>query len=277
MGTVVLVDPAGFCIERPLNQLTAAGTVIDQGRAATQHRRLRDRYEAAGWHVDVLPATPGYPDAVFVSNAALIVEHGRLAILSRFSVADRRGEEEAVGAWLRGKGYQVVQLPAEEGLYFEGRGDSRWSHGGRHLWIGYGAGRTTLRGATAVREILRPLGIEVHPLHIVDRRTYHLDLCLCPLPGAGDRAMWHAGSFMPAGRTELSRAFKQLINVPMRFLFVCNGVVLNDRTLLVPKIADARPWLREHVACVRFEETNVSEFQLSGGAVSCMSLITQSP
>jgi hypothetical protein len=65
--------------------------------------------------------------------------------------------------------------------------------------------------------------------------------------------------------------------VPMRFLFVCNSVVLNERTLLVPKIADARPWLREHVGGVRFEEVNVSEFQLSGGAVSCLALVTQSP
>jgi N-dimethylarginine dimethylaminohydrolase len=271
MGTVLLVDPAGYRIERALNQLTDASATVSVERSVAQHQRLKERYEAAGWTVHVLPATVGYPDAVFVSNAALVV--GSLAILSRFSVADRRGEEEALGRWFRSVGgYQVVQLPEEDGLYFEGLGDCRWSHNGRHLWIGYGTGRTTRRGAIAVRDLLRPLGIEVHPLHIQDRRTYHLDLCLCPLPG-GNRAMWHAGSFTDAGRTELSRAFKQLINVPLRFLYVCNGVILNDRTMLIPKIADARPWLRAHVAGARFEETNVNEFQLAGGAVSCLSLI----
>lgn len=276
MGTVILVDPAGFRIERALNQLTDASSTVSVERATAQHQRFRERYEAAGWTVHVLPATVGYPDAVFVSNAALVV--GSLVILSRFSVADRRGEEEAVAHWFRSVGgYRIVQLPEEDGLYFEGLGDCRWSHGGRHLWIGYGAGRTTRRGAIAVRDLLKPMGIEVHPLHIQDRRTYHMDLCLCPLPGVGDRAMWHATSFTEAGRTELSRAFNQLINVPLRYLFVCNGVPLDSRTLLVPKIADARPWLRSHVAGVRFEETNVGEFQLAGGAVSCMSLITHKP
>jgi N-dimethylarginine dimethylaminohydrolase len=276
MGTVLLVDPANYRMERPLNQLTKADTVIDTARAATQHQRLRDRFEAAGFCVEVAHGDPRHPDAVFVSNAALVV--GSLVILARFAVVDRRGEEEAVATWFQQRGgYRIVRLPNEEGLYFEGLGDCRWSHGGRHLWIGYGAGRTTRRGAEAVRDLLRPLGIEVHPLHIANRQTFHLDICLCPLPGAGDRAMWHAGSFMPAGRVELGRFFRQLINVPLRFLFVCNGVVLDDRTLLVPKIADARPWLREHVSGVRFEETNVGEFQLTGGGVSCMSLIIRFP
>ena len=271
------MDPAGYRIERAHNQLTDASATISVERATAQHQRLKERYEAAGWLTIVLPAS-GYPDEVYVSNAALVV--GDMIILSRFSVADRRGEEEAVARWASTVGgYRIVRLPEENGLYFEGLGDSRWSHGGRHLWIGYGAGRTTLRGANAVRELLKPMGIEVHPLHIQDRRTYHLDLCLCPLPG-GVRAMWHAGSFMPAARAELERIFGRhgsLINVPLRFLYVCNGVVLNDRTLLVPKIADARSWLREHVTGVRFEETNMNEFQLAGGAVSCMSLVIRSP
>jgi dimethylargininase len=269
MGTVILVDPAGYRIERALNQLTDASVTVSVERAKAQHDRLKARYEAAGWRVIVLPST-GHPDEVYVSNAALVV--GDLVILSRFAVVDRRGEEEAVAHWFRSVGgYRVVQLPEEDGLYFEGLGDCRWSHNGRHLWIGFGAGRTTKKGVIAVRDLLKPLGIEVHPLHIQDRRTYHLDLCLCPLPGPGNRAMWHATSFTDAGRTELSRAFKQLINVPLRFLYACNGVILNDRTLLIPKIADARPWLR--AAGVRFEETNVNEFQLAGGAVSCMSLV----
>ena len=274
--TVLLVDPAHYHIERSLNQLTDPSSVVDPGRAAAQHARLRARYEAAGWRVVVVDGAPAHPDAVFVSNAALVV--GNLVVLARFSVSDRRGEEETVGAWFKSAGYRVVRLPDEDGLYFEGLGDCRWSHGGRHLWVGFGAGRTTRRGAEAVRDILKPFGIEVHPLHIQDRRTYHLDLCLCPLPGGGDRALWHAGSFLPAGRAELERVFGRrcgsLINVPGDLLFACNGVVLDERTLLVPKIAGGRAWLREHIGggC-RIEEVNVGEFQLAGGAVSCMSLV----
>lgn len=273
--TVLLVDPAHYRIERSLNQLTDPSSIVDPERAAAQHARLRDRYEAAGWRVMVANGAPTHPDAVFVSNAALVV--GDLAILSRFAVSDRRGEEEIVGTWLRLAGYRVIRLPDEDGLYFEGLGDCRWSHGGRHLWIGFGAGRTTRRGAEAVRDLLKPLGIEVHPLHIQDRRTYHLDLCLCPLPGGGDRALWHAGSFLPAGRAELERVFGRrgaLINVPGDLMFACNGVVLDERTLLVPKIVGGRAWLRAHIGggC-RIEEVNVGEFQLAGGAVSCMSLV----
>jgi N-dimethylarginine dimethylaminohydrolase len=269
MKTVLLVDPAAYRIEQALNQLTDPRSVVSVTNAAAQHQRLRARYEAAGWRVVVLPAVAAYPDLVFASNTALVV--GNMVVLSRFAVPSRRGEEEVVAAWFREAGFRIVRLPEEDGLYFEGLGDCRWSHGGRHLWVGYGAGRTTRRGAEAVRDILKPMDIEVHPLHIVNRRTYHLDLCLCPLPGS-NRALWHAGSFMPAGRAELKRVFDSLVDIPWRFLYACNGVVLNDTTLLVPKIADARSWLREHCGC-RIEETNVSEFQLAGGAVSCLSLV----
>ena len=215
-----------------------------------QHVRLQHRFAAAGWQVHVLPMDAG-------PSAALII--GTLAICGD-------GCGEGVVDWLRTRGYQIVCVP-----HFAGQRDCRWSHAGQHLWIGFGAGHTTRRGAEAVRDIVRPLGIQVHLLHVLN--LPYLSQCLCPF---GDRAMWHAGSFMPAGRTELQRTFRELVDVPMRFLYVCCSVPLNDRTLLVPKIADARPWLRSHVTGVRFEETNVNQLITDGG-VSCLSLIIQSP
>ena len=264
----ILGSPSAYAIEYAINPLTDSSGSVNPSRAAIQHARLR---EVLG-NPPVIPGPPGFPDFVFVSNACLIV--GSVAILSRFRVRERRGEEEAVGNWLREqRGLTVLRLPEEEGLYFEGQGDCRWSHDGQRLWIGYGAGRTTLRGAEAVRRLLGPR-VQATPLHIVDPRTYHLDLCLFPLPNG--KALWHSGSFDPAARTSLRQAFGDgLIAVPWKFLYACNGVAMGRRDLVVPRLAveGYRAWMREKTG-LRIHEVQVDEFHKAGGSVSCMVLMT---
>jgi N-dimethylarginine dimethylaminohydrolase len=267
----LLGAPTHYDVEYAINPLTKAGDMVDKRRAAEQHARLTAALDGYGGAA-VAPAPAGFPDFVFVSNACLIVGH--VAVLARFHMRERRGEEEAVGAWLRERlGLEVVRLPEEEGLYFEGQGDCRWSHGGQRLWIGYGAGRTTLRGAEAVRRLVAPLGIEVVPLRIVDPRTYHLDLCLFPLPNG--RALWHSGSFAPAARTALRAAFGAgLTSVPLKFLYGCNGVAVGPRDIVIPRLAAEgyRAWMREKTG-LRVHEVCVDEFQKAGGSVSCMVLM----
>ena len=259
-------SPRSYTIRSVLNPLTGPNGVVDMTKAAAQHARLVARLGGDS-DVATVDAGPDFPDGVFVANAGLFI--CGIFIPARFHVRERRGEEEAVISWAAAAGYKVVRLPEEEGLYFEGDGDCARSHGSR-LWIGYGAGRTTLRGVEAVRRIVAPLGITVTPLHISDRRTYHLDLCLCPLPNG--RALAHLGSFLPAGRTALRQAFgSALIDVPMKWLYGCNAVPVG-RTLVVTRIdPEWRAWISER-AGMRVVDVNVGEFQKAGGGVACLVL-----
>lgn len=280
MTSAILAAPDAFDVVYRLNELTGAVGSVDRRRAVAQWTRLRERLaEATGREVGVVPAgeeAAGLPDLVFVSNAALLFRSAtgeRTAILARFAHPERRGESAVVGRWLRAGGWRVVELP--EGAFFEGQGDCRWSHGGRQLWVGYGAGRTTLRGIAAVRAALVAAGrgdIQVHPLALVSGRAYHLDLALCPFGDGGERALWSPWAFSGAGRATLRRFF-DLVAVPRRFSWACNSVSVGG-VLLVPRdgATGYRSWLRDATG-QQIVEANVSEFQKAGGGVSCMVLL----
>jgi N-dimethylarginine dimethylaminohydrolase len=278
-----LADPASFDVTYSINELTDTRVPVDGRRARQQWERLRAHLATDGL-AGVIPATGAatLPDLVFVSNSALLFRDGegrKTAVLSRYAHPERQGEVGLVGDWLRRNGWRTVELP--EGALFEGAGDSRWSHGGQHLWIGYGAGRTTLRGIAAVREALRAAGrsdIQVHGLRLVSGRAYHLDLALCPFgsgSGSGSgvpKALWSPWAFAPEARETLRRHF-DLVGVPRRYFWACNSVFLPSGDLLVPRdpTPGYRAWLREATG-LTVVEVNVSEFQKAGGGVSCMVL-----
>jgi N-dimethylarginine dimethylaminohydrolase len=280
--SAILAAPDSFDVVYRLNDLTGAVGSVDRGRAMAQWTRLRERLtELTGEEVGVVPAATGLPDLVFVSNAALLFRAGdgtRVAILARFAKPERQGESAVVARWLRAEGWRVVELP--EGANFEGVGDCRWSHGGRMLWVGYGAGRTSLRGIAAVRAALVAAGradIRVHPLALVSGQAYHMDLALCPFGPDKRQALWSPWAFSAAGRAALRFSFgSELVVVPRRYAWACNSVAIGDRTLLVPREAATgyRSWLRSATG-QRIVEVNVSEFQKAGGGVSCMVLMDQ--
>ena len=166
---------------------------------------------------------------------------------------------------------------------------------GWHLWMCYG-GRTTKAGIEAVTKVIQaeatklgtlmaePYGNAspplvarimpptIHTLHIVDKKTYHLDLCFMPL--INGRVLFHDSSFSVASRKEIENHFgkDKIINVPMKYMNACNSVQLNEKTLLIPKLGDGcRQWMHEKTG-MRIEEVNVGEFHLAGGSVSCMVL-----
>lgn len=274
-SSAIMADPRYFDVRYSINPLTnMSGEPVRPARARAQWNRLAERLEEAGVSVSVMRHPPmEYPDFVFIKNAALIV--GSHAIMARFAHPERRGEEVVAGDWLQRQGYTVHDLP-EEGLFFEGGGDAIWSHGGQHLWLAYGQGRTSRAGAEEVRRLVRILtpGVSVHLLRIVSPRTYHLDLCF--LPVGERRVLVQYGSFASAGLSEIARVFGAagIIRVPPRYFFACNSVVVPSAGVLIaPKVAAEgyRVWLsRKTGLCI--VEVNVSEFQKAGGGVACLVL-----
>ncbi len=284
-----MAEPTYFDVRYSINPLTNTGVPVRPAKAREQWARLRMRLQDAGVSVGVVPAPSDaerLPDFVFVKNAGLFVGPNTF-ILSRFALpsiageGERRGEEVIMGDWLRRCGVTVIELPEREGLYFEGGGDAIWSRGPagqEHLWIAYGAGRTTRAGAEAVRDILRELtpSVSVHLLRTTGGAVYHLDLCFLPI--GPRRVLVQHGAFVPAALREIERVFGAagVVRVPPRYFFACNSVVVGDGdggVIVTPKLAAEgyRAWLARKTG-LRVVEVNVSEFQKAGGAVACMVL-----
>jgi N-dimethylarginine dimethylaminohydrolase len=248
---------------------------VDKEKAKEQWQRLKEDIESYDITVKVVPGSPKQFDSVYITDTALIIND--FAIIARFHKVSRRGEEKLLVDYLKDKyNVRIRYLPEEEGLYYEGGGDTRWSYDGKHIWIGYGTGRSTLKGIDAVEKILKeelgPRAPIVHKLRIDDRKTFHLDLALLPLPNG--RVLYYP-TLSPSAIKQLESVFgkKNMIKVPIKYFFACNSVWLDEKNLLVPKLpyADFRSWMY-NATKMKIDEVNVNQFHLGNGSVQCMIL-----
>jgi N-dimethylarginine dimethylaminohydrolase len=248
---------------------------VNKQLAEKQWQRLKTHIESHNIDVKVVPGSNKEIDSVYITDAAIIVND--FAIIARFHKPSRRGEEEIVADYLKKTfNLRLRYLPKEEGLYFEGGGDTRWSHGGKHVWFGYGGGRSTLKGIEAVAKILKEeLGPKcpiVHPLRIEDRKTFHLDLAFLPLPNG--RALYYP-TLSPAAVKQIESVFgaKNVVKVPSKYFFACNSVWIDEKTLLTPKLPydNFRDWMY-NATNMKLDQVNVSEFQKGNGSIQCMIL-----
>jgi N-dimethylarginine dimethylaminohydrolase len=280
MDAVVLASPDYYDVKYAINPLTNKTSKVNKDKAMKQFRALVQQFKKRNIPVHILDPSPKFPDLVFVSNSALILRGWprKVAILARYAKPERRGEELLAGNLLHSLGYKVISLPDEPNLHYEGQGDSRWSHDGKDLWLCYGTGRTTKRGIEAVREVILKEALEsnwlpptIHQLHIIEKKTYHLDLCFLPLPN--NRLLLHETSFSTESRNEILEKFGRAntIHIPLRLIYTCNSVWLDEENLLLPKL----PWSEKPIekkTRMNCHEIDVSEFHLAGGSVSCMVL-----
>lgn len=248
---------------------------VDKERAVAQWNTLKKHIEAHNITVKIVPGSPKQIDSVYITDTAIIVND--FAIIARFHKISRRGEEKILADYLKEKmGIRLRYLPEEEGLYFEGGGDTRWSHNCSHIWFGYGAGRSTLKGIAAVEKILKEeLGScapTVHALRIDDRKTFHLDLSMLPLPNG--RVLYYP-TLSPAAIKQIEVVFgkSNMIKVPAKYFFACNSVWLDEKHILVPKLpyADFRSWMY-NATQMKIDEVNVNQFHLGNGSIQCMVL-----
>lgn len=248
---------------------------VDKEKAKEQWQRLKKHIESHDITVKVVPGSPSQFDSVYITDTAIIIND--FAIIARFHKVSRRGEEKLLVNFLKDNfNIRIRYLPEEVGLYYEGGGDTRWSHNGTHIWFGYGTGRSTLKGIEAVEKILKeelgPRAPIVHRLKIDDRKTFHLDLTLLPLPNG--RVLYYPTLSTNAIK-ELESVFgkKNMIKVPLKYFFACNSVVIDEKNIIVPKLpyADFKSWMYKATE-MKIDEVNVNQFHLGNGSVQCMTL-----
>jgi N-dimethylarginine dimethylaminohydrolase len=257
----LMCRPDHFVIDAEINPWMDRRNQPDRAQAWSEWTGLARTLQHLEAGVEVIEPVVGLPDMVFATDSGLVVDGSYLA--SSFRHPSRRGETARFASWFRAQGYHVVELALPPGAYFEG-GDVRRFAG--QLVIGCGF-RTT-EGSLA--HIGRVLGLDVHPVRLVDPRFYHLDICFCPLD---DR---HALIVPEALEADSYRRLRELVPEPIEIQldeassFCANAIVINRAVVM----HSCPPRLEAILRSLDFRVLTcpVPQFRKSGGAVNCMAL-----
>jgi dimethylargininase len=130
---------------------------IDLEVARAQHARYADALRAAGCEVRMLPADPGFPDGVFVEDAAVVFDE--IAVIARPGAARRRGETEAVAVALAPF---LSQTRIEPPATLDGGDVLRV---GRRVFVGM-SGRTDRTAVDQLEVALRSHGYTLRPIPV---------------------------------------------------------------------------------------------------------------
>jgi dimethylargininase len=160
---------------------------IDLERARVEHRALVDLLASLGALIEVLPEEPDLPDAVFVEDAAIVLDE--VAIITRPGAAGRRGELESIETALAPH-RPLARIAAPATL--DGGDVLRC---GRRLCVGCSS-RTSRAGIEQLDAIAAPRGYEVRPvavdgcLHLKSAATEVADGVLLVNPSWIDRRIF---------------------------------------------------------------------------------------
>ncbi|HZX94285.1 MAG TPA: arginine deiminase family protein [Myxococcales bacterium] len=217
-----------------------------------QHAAYVDALRNLGLAVEVLDPLPGFPDAYFVEDVAVVVPE--LAVVTRPGAEARRGEAEAIVAPLaRHRPLARLEAPAT----LDG-GDVLVA--GRTVLIGLSA-RTNEEGARQLARLLEPHGYQSVFAPVVG--GLHLKSSVNWL---GGETLLVSGRF--AGRPELGE-YRQ-IRVDETEEAACNVLLVNGTLLAPAGFPRTRRQLRE--AGLPVVELDVSETRKMDGGLTCMSL-----
>ena len=233
--------------------LTTAGRgAPDYSLLLLQHAAYVEALRRLGIEVDVLPAAPGYPDAYFIEDAAVVTPE--VAIVTRPGAPSRRGETSSVEPALAG--YRPLRRIEPPGT-LDG-GDVLFAGG--HFFIGLSE-RTNAAGARQLGAIVASAG---HPWTSVPvGRGLHLKSFVNTL---GGRTLVFAPGF-EAG--EAFRDYDRIVLDPGDE-YAANTLWING-TLLVPSDF---PGAREKYARLGLPvvELDTSEMRKMDGGLTCLSL-----
>ncbi|MBB4197572.1 N-dimethylarginine dimethylaminohydrolase [Rhodoblastus sphagnicola] len=261
---VLMCPPDFFGVSYVINPWMQGETGhTDAAAARAQWTALKEAVARVA-EVCLIAPHENLPDLVFTANAGLVL--GKRVLLSRFRWPQRRGEEEIFRAWFEKAGFDVITPPP--GPFFEGAGDALIDEARDLIWLGHG-----FRSDAAVAPFVEKLfGRTTAPLRLVDPRFYHLDTCLCPLPGGA--LLYFPAAFDAAARAEIeSRVAPEhriAVDEADAVKFCCNAVALGDALLL----NDASPALSETLRARGLTPVALplGQFMKAGGAAKCLTL-----
>lgn len=221
--------------------------------ALEQHRAYAEALRQCGMEITELPALPGYPDAVFIEDAALCTPAG--AVITRPGAPSRRGETEGMEQVLAPFFGQIAKIEAPGTLE---AGDVMMV--GDHYFIGLSE-RTNEQGARQLIAILERWNLSgsIVPL----REVLHLKTGLSYLE---NNNLLVCGEFV---EDPAFAHFNRIIVDPAE-AYAANSVWINGK-VLVPA---GFPVTQKLIEKAGYETIalEMSEFQKLDGGLSCLSL-----
>ena len=233
-----------------------ARVAIDVDAARAQHEAYERCLSALGCSVERLPGDPELPDAVFVEDAAVVLDE--VAVIARPGAPSRRPEVSAVAAALaRYRALRRIEAPGT----LDGGDVLRV---GRCVFVG-SSGRTNAAGIAQLRLILGDYGYSVEEvpidgcLHLKTAVTAVSDDLLLVNPE------WVAADGLGV------RAQAGVLEVDPAEPFGANALRVGD-TIVYPA---AFPRTRARLAArgLRVEPVEAGELAKAEGGVTCCSLI----
>ncbi len=210
------------------------------------------------------------PDLVFTANAAFV--YNNKAIIAHYKHEERQGEEPYCADWFKAKGFEVVTMP--EDIFFEGAGDAL-------VWSGLGsempfdrvfAGYKTRTNIASHSLLSTETGLPVLSLELIDKRFYHVDVCICPL--ADGHFIYSPAAFDAYGNAVIEANVPKdkriAVSPEEASRFACNSVNINDTVIFnegSSKLADELKGRGFNVI-----QVDLSEFLKSGGSSKCLTL-----
>jgi dimethylargininase len=236
--------------------LHVAREPIDVARAAQQHREYEQALVRAGCRVEHVPAEPGLPDAVFVEDAAVVVDE--LAVLTRPGAASRRPEVASVAAALAPyRPLEAIEAPGT----LDG-GDVLVL--GKQVYVGLG-GRTNAEGVRQLTQLLAPHGYQV--------RTVEPCGCL-HLKSAVTRVGDSIVLVNPAWIDARVFAGVECLEIEPAEPHAANALLVGDTVLAGAQYPRTRDRLDAHGLDV--QTIDLSELAKAEGALTCCSVILDS-
>jgi dimethylargininase len=226
---------------------------IDVARAIAQHKVYQDCLVELGVRIITFPAAPELPDAVFVEDAAVVVDE--VAVISIMGAASRRAEANSlVDTLSRYRPIKFLVAPAT----LDG-GDVLCV--GRSVFVGLSQ-RTNMEGIAQLGDILRAYNYQVQPVDV--RGCLHLKSACSYI---GNDTILVNRSWIDAERL---RGF-QLLDAHAEELAAANALLVNDVVIIPASFPETRALLERRGFRVR--TLDLSELQKAEAGVTCTSLI----
>lgn len=241
----------------PLGLTTSSAAAPDMELTLAQHGAYVGCLNALGLEVTVLPAAPGFPDACFVEDTAVVVRE--VAVITRPGAPSRMGETGFIeGALATHRPLARIEAPGT----LDG-GDILQV--GRRFFIGV-SDRTNAEGARQLAAILAAHGYESAIIEVA--AGLHLK---SSLNYVGADTMLVTADF--AGHPAIE-GFRQIV-CPAGEEYAANTLLVNG-TLIMPA---GYPRTRESLAALGMPivQLDTSEYRKMDGGLTCLSLRLEAP
>lgn len=229
--------------------------------------------------VHILPSPGDYPDGVYCANVGIILCHQKepVAVVANFQSPPRKGEEDVAEVYFDLCGYDVHRPPTT----WEGEADLK--HVRDNIYVGGYGIRTDPK---SYDWFAKKFDMEIVRVKMTNDKLYHFDCNFFPL--TTDKALVCTDGMDKAEVKQIEKVC-EIIPVPLRMACAgaCNCVRTVNLLLCASSLAsldrDSKEWdeekdketFLEKIAVkngLEFCPVNLSEFEKSGAALSCLVL-----